>query len=252
MAGLREPEPEAMALRRAFDGQRPPASEDRVWFERREEVTGPPTEGREHITILDRPLLPSHLGSRRVERHLLEVCGVRCADGYAARCANAPVGVDDQVDGRAGYGPGIGVEGRVFQPHARVEKLRLVAAHDDRPCDPVGHVRRPFGVAVTERVFRRDREHFAASGGDELPELEVADPRVERRAQQPIVVDERLDRVGGRRRRCVDGRIDQPFPRSLGCQAGASEWRHEAVGRGQLAALAAAATADSARSSTRR
>ena len=36
-------------------------------------------------------------------------------------------------------------------------------AGDQRPADPVGHVARPFGVAVTERVFRRDREHFAAS-----------------------------------------------------------------------------------------
>ena len=74
-----------------------------------------------------------------------------------------------------------------------MEEFGLMAAHDDRPGDPVGYVRRPVDVAVVAGVFRGHHQHLTAGGRHQLPEPHIADPDVEGRADQPVVVDEGLN-----------------------------------------------------------
>ena len=83
-----------------------------------------------------------------------------------------------------------------------------MAAHDQGPGDPVGRVGRPVHVAVGAGVFGRHHQHLAAGGGDELAEPHVADPHVEGGPQEPVVVDERLDRAGAGRGH--DRGLDEP------------------------------------------
>ena len=226
VAGLRQRDPEPRALRRPLDGQRPPPAQDRIGLERREQVGGPLAERGEQFRIDDAPLLPGHLRGGRVKRHRLQPRLPRRAHGHADARRHAAVGIDDEVDRRAADGAGIAVERRILEPDAGVEELRLVASHHDRPRDPVGHIARPVHVAVARRVFRGDREHLAARGGDELPELQIADPRVEGGPQEPIVVDERLDAIS----RCVGGRVNRRVDQAVaGCGGGfvdAAEWKH--------------------------
>ena len=180
----------------------------------------------------DRPFLPGHLGGLGIEGHGLQPGGGGRAHGHVEHGPATAIGVDHEIDGRAPHLPRVGVEREVLEPHARMEELRLMAAHHERPADPVGHVGGPRDVAVLARVFGRHHQHLAAGGGHELVQPHVADPQVEGRPQEAVVVDERLDRTGARPRH--DRRLDQPGPRGLGglVDAAASGHRRgEPVGR---------------------
>ena len=155
------------------------------------------------------------------------MCLVRRAHWNADARRRAAIGVDNEVDRRAAEPAGVGVDGKVLQPDAGVEEFWLMPAHHHRPCDPVGHIDGPIDVAVAGRVFRGNREHLASRRGHQLPELQVADPCVEGRAEQAVVVDQRLDRLGRRVGRRLQRRVEEPRPRFLRrcVDAAAGGWR---------------------------
>ena len=213
MAGLGQRDPEAARLRRPFHHQRPPAPQDRRWLERKEKIATTVAEGGERLIVEDPPLLPGQVGARAVEWHLLELRLLRRSHRHSDAGVVAAIGVDDEIHRGATDLAGVGIEGRVLQPHPRVEELRLVSSHDDRARDPVGDVARPLDVAIAAGVLGGDGEHLAPCRGYQLPQPHVTDARVEGGAEEAVVVEERLDGVGRRVRSRHDRRMNEPSAR---------------------------------------
>ena len=210
MAGLGQRDTESPGFRRALHHQRPPAPQDRRRLEREEEVAAAVAEGGERLVVEDPPLLPGHVGARAIEGNLHKLCLLGRPHRDSDPRVVAAVGVDDQIHRGAADPAGVGVEGGVLQPHARVKELRLVPPHDDRARDPVGDVTRPFDVAVAAGVFGGHREHLTPCRGHQFPQPHVTDARVEGGPQEAVVVEERLDGVGRRVGLRHEWRMDQP------------------------------------------
>ena len=191
---LRDGEAESMRFTGPLHHQRPPSSQDRIGLQRLEQPIGPAAKRCEAVGIHDAAFFPRHLRCGKVERDLFEMGLARCAHRHAHARGHAAVGIDDEVDRGAAQSSGVGIDRKVLQPHAGVKEFRLMTAHHHRPRDPVGHVGGPVNVAIAGGVFVGDGEHLAASRGDQLPQFQVADPGVEGRAEQPVVVNQCLDR----------------------------------------------------------
>ena len=213
-----------MTFPRAVDGQRPPATQDRLGHERGKQVARPLPKRCEAVGVDDRPLLPRHLAVEDVEGYILDVCRPGSAERHRHARTTTAVGVDDEVQRRPADLPGVGVERRVLEPHAGMEEVGLMAAHDDRPGNPIGDVGRPGDVAVVARVFGRHHQHLAPGRGHKLPEPHVADPRIEGGSKEPVVVDKGLDRAAAEAR--GHGRIDKAAAGRLGRRVGSTRRRH--------------------------
>ena len=197
MAGLGQCQAQPVALAGAFSCQRPPSPENAVGHQWGEQVAGPLAKTVEAVRIIDAPFLPGDCRSGTIKRHLLEPGGGWRSDRHPDAGAAAAIGIDHQVHRRATGPAGVGVEGKVLQPDPRMKQVGLVPPHDNRRSDPVGGAGGAVGVAVAGGVFKSHRQQLPPGGGDQLPELEIADPGVEGGPQQSVVIDQLVNGKGG-------------------------------------------------------